>query len=116
MRIALRVVLVGLAFIALVGLAFFVVSNEAMSVSTLGTLSCDKWLSDRDAQKQGAAITEQVWIVGYLSGLAVGGGRNFWNKSSADELTPDAVFLWVDNYCSVNPQEGLAEAGHVLFT
>jgi hypothetical protein len=67
---------------------------------------CGEWLRERQSKEKHA---EQSWMLGYLSGLAVGTKRDFLRGTSSEALK-----LWVDNYCKVNPLNNLGVAGAEL--
>lgn len=85
------------------------VSTTAFAVDTRGVRSCGVWIKERQNGRGG--ISSQTWLVGYLSGLAVGSGKDFMNGTDND-----SIYLWVDNYCRANPLEHLLSAGEELAT
>ncbi len=50
-----------------------------------------------------------MWLLGYLSGLAVGASSDYLRK-----LDNDSIFVYTDNYCQANPLKSLADAGVAL--
>lgn len=84
---------------------------QAQRVLIRGVPSCGVWVKDRATKDQFNAN----WLVGYLSGKAVGSGQNFWGRQGVNSLDYESVFLWVDNYCRANPLRDLGDAGQDLF-
>ena len=87
-------------------------------VAIVGTRSCGSWVADNEKQKHGPSIGSfgnQAWLVGYLSGLAVGTNINFWGKKGVDALDNQSVYLWIDYYCKANPLKELDDAANALF-
>ena len=52
------------------------------------------------------AADEKIFLLGFLSGLAMGIQKDFLKYVDAS-----AVFIWTDNYCKANPTDGLIRAG-----
>ena len=75
-----------------------------------GTPSCGEWIAHRK-ESDTLALSNTSWLVGYLSGLAVGAGKNFLPGT---ENT--AIFSWMDNYCRSNPLKDLAAGGVALMS
>lgn len=60
-------------------------------------MSCGKWLDVRKQSNQKSWQAE-AWMTGYLSGVAVGSRRDFW------QITDEASLLhWIDKYCRESP-------------
>jgi hypothetical protein len=100
----MRITVMAIAF--LLGIA----STSANAVNVRGSRSCGLWVQYH--QQQGGnpmgADAEEQWLVGYLSGLAVGLHQDFLQSDNA------SLFAWVDNYCKNNPLNYLDEAGIYL--
>ena len=92
--------------ILLVGL---IVSTGADAVNIRGVRSCGVWVADR-AQNSFGSRTDEAWFVGFMSGLAAMSGKDIITDSDNESL-----FLWVDNYCKINPLNSTGEAAEVLF-
>lgn len=68
--------------------------------------SCGSWLSYRRAQGGPMLWQIEQWVAGFLSGMAVKqSGSDFLNG-----LDAEAVFGWLDNYCSAHPLERISNA------
>lgn len=81
-------------------------------VNIRGVVSCGTWLKER---ARGSDSYETIWIIGHLSGLAVGLNRNFWGRVGVNSLDNESVFFWMDNYCRANPLQNLAVGALDLF-
>ncbi|MCA7988918.1 hypothetical protein [Burkholderia vietnamiensis] len=92
-------------------------ASSAHAVSIRGFPSCGSWVEARTnarGAQPGAAeswvvLNEQMWLLGYLSGLAVGASSDYLRK-----LDNDSIFVYTDNYCQANPLKSLADAGVAL--
>lgn len=73
-----------------------------------GQTSCGKWLTERE-QKSWTAISQEAWLVGYLSGIAYQSRIDLLR--GADSL---ALTHWVDGYCREAPLDTLMEAANAL--
>jgi hypothetical protein len=49
------------------------------------------------------------WLLGYLSGLSIGAGRDF--LSGTDNAS---IYKWMDNYCRTNPLRDVSGGGSAL--
>ena len=76
-------------------------SSAADSVGIGHPGDCGKWVA---ARKEGGSRSWQheTWLLGYLSGLAVGLGVEFWGAKGR-RLSNEAVELYVDKWCANNP-------------
>ncbi len=83
----------------------FVAAAPAELAEARGAPSCGEWIAHRK-ESDTLALSNTSWLVGYLSGLAVGAGKNFLPGS---ENT--AIFSWMDNYCRANPLKDIASGG-----
>jgi len=105
-----------LLHIALVSMALLLSSEAALAVTIRGAASCEKWVDDREQEKSGKRMmTRDVWLVGYLSGLASGTQKEFWGKPGVDALDNDSALLWMDNYCRANPLKDADDGAVRLF-
>src|SRR5437879_4113822 len=93
--------------IMLIAMALVLFGEMALAVQVRGSRSCGIWVKDReDGRRTGrmsGSTLNNTWLVGYLSGLAFGAGKEFWGKANANNLDNESVFLWMDNYCRANP-------------
>jgi hypothetical protein len=70
-------------------------------------------VTEREREKQGRSVQSvvyQAWLIGYLSGLASGTG-----KEVIKDLDDQSIFLWIDNYCRDNPLKRTFEAAEELY-
>jgi hypothetical protein len=58
-----------------------------------GPPTCKNWVGDPSSKE-----LYKAWLIGYLSGLAMGSGKDFLNKEEATTLAQ-----WMDRYCAANP-------------
>jgi len=83
----------------------FAAAAPSERAETRGTPSCGEWIAHRK-ESDTLALSNTSWLLGYLSGLAVGAGKNFLPGS---ENT--SIFSWMDNYCRSNPLKDIAAGG-----
>lgn len=72
-----------------------------------GIDSCGTWTADRSNPRGVAALQDEQWVVGFLSGVG------FVNQDGDDPLIgvdAEAVWAWIDNYCHANPLASIARA------
>ena len=81
---------------------------DANAINIRAGTSCGQWISEKGTW-EGAGSNR--WLLGFLSGLAAGSGKDILKA-----LDNESVYLWVDNYCRVNPLRGLDEAGWELYS
>lgn len=90
------------------------------AVSVRGGRSCGEWVADQEkAKRSGAdasslvatanASADEAWLLGYLSGFAIGTGKDVLN-----ETHPKSVSLWMDNYCKANPLDPVSKGARSL--
>lgn len=91
------------------GVVMSALAFDASATTTVGAPSCGSWVSERAKGQTMMTLAEQNWLVGYLSGVAVGAASDFLKGTDNASL-----FLWVDNYCRANPLKNLAAAGTEL--
>ena len=77
-------------------------ANAYVSIISENT-TCGKWVENR---LNNNAADEKIFLLGFLSGLAMGIQKDFLKYVDAS-----AVFIWTDNYCKANPTDGLIRAG-----
>ena len=92
----------------LIGLMLSATVLEANAVEIRGLISCGVWVKDR-VEKEIGEVVNEMWLIGYLSGLATGANSDFLRGSDNE-----SIFLWVDNYCRANPLKNLDDAGIYL--
>ena len=101
----------------LVGMALVLNSEGAQAQITIrGAVGCGKWVEDESKHKNLSGINfSRSWILGFLSGAASATNKDFWGRPNIDLLDNDSVFLWIDNYCRVNPLKAVDDAAVILF-
>jgi hypothetical protein len=72
-----------------------------------GSRPCGSWLQVRTQASPDSAVL-QSWVLGYITSV----NANVLTSSQdvADGTTPDALFAWIDTYCSSHPLDSLARA------
>jgi hypothetical protein len=70
--------------------------------------SCGEWVSHRE-KSDTLALGNTSWLLGYLSGLAAGRGKDF--LSGTDN---GPIYKWMDNYCRTNPLRDVGSGGIAL--
>lgn len=90
-------------------LAISFATNSEGAVEVRGARSCGVWVKDRAEKSEMRVNANQTWLVGFLSGLALGTDSNFLKHTDNDSL-----YLWVDNYCQKNPLNDIDDAGQEL--
>jgi len=85
---------------------------QAANVTLRGASTCAIWNHERAQQR---AQYEKAWLSGYFSGLAMGTDVNFWGSKGRDEIDNEAVWKWMDSYCTANPKSSLVTAAEKLF-
>lgn len=70
--------------------------------------SCGEWIVHRE-KSDTLALGNASWLLGYLSGIAIGGGKDY--LSGTDN---SSIYRWMDNYCRKNPLRDLSSGGNAL--
>lgn len=84
----------------------------ASAVEIKGSRSCSKWLEEKRLatstreMNRIPVLISRSWFLGFLSGRADASGKNFLKG-----IDSDSIFLWLDNYCHVNPDNDLDQGG-----
>ena len=78
------------------------------AVEARQTPSCGEWVSHRE-KSDTLALGNTSWLLGYLSGLAVGRGKDF--LSGTDN---GSIHKWMDNYCRTHPLRDVGSGGIAL--
>lgn len=97
----------------LVAVMSLLVTDAAFAVKVRGVPSCGKWVKDREEMEVFRTTAITNWLVGYLSGLAVGLNKEFFHKDGV-AVDNESVFLWMDNYCRANPLKDAQEGANRL--
>ena len=79
--------------------------GHAQTVYVMGIPSCGRWVEDR-GKDSWAHVANRGWLIGYLSGIATGTGKDFIRGTDIASLV-----LWVDNFCKANPLKDVSDAG-----
>lgn len=82
------------------------IPHIAVAVEIRGHTSCGKWQSERANSQINYAET---WLMGYLSGYAVGRSRDF--LKGTDNAS---IFYWMDTYCRSNPLRDTVDGADLL--
>jgi len=75
-------------------------SDDKMVVAGAGTASCGEFIADTK-NNETLRDTYFLWAQGFLSSLNFKHLRNW--ESATDLSDPDALKLWIENYCEENP-------------
>jgi hypothetical protein len=97
----------------LVAVTLLLVTETAFAVNVRGVPSCGKWVKDRQERDVLTTTALEHWLVGYLSGLAIGLNREFFHKDGV-AVDNESILLWMDNYCRANPLKDVQEGGNRL--
>lgn len=96
----------------LIGFTALILSSaslvHAVTIEIRGGASCGQWTESR--LQDWAAIGNQRWLVGYLSGLAAA-----YRKDILRGTDNPSIFLWMDNYCRANPLKRIDNGGDLLY-
>ena len=87
-------------------LAFVMQSGQAMTIR--GAPSCGDWLIQRSSPE--GESTELAWMVGFLSGLAIG-----FNEDILAPVDNADISAWLDTYCRAHQLDSFGTVGQKLF-
>lgn len=100
------------SFAVLSACLLLMLSNAAISAPAEGAVrgapSCGEWVAHRE-KSDTLALGNGYWLLGYLSGIAVGTGKEF--LSGTDN---SAINAWMDKYCQAHPLKDLSSGGSAL--
>ena len=100
---------INLAIVSLVALSLTgEAAAQQVHIAGVGMGSCGVWAEARRLNK--AEMLEQ-WVVGFLSGVAVGAAGKLDPLHGTDF---QGVISWIDNYCSVHPLKQVSDAAQGL--
>jgi hypothetical protein len=87
-------------------------ANAEEGVWTVGyqSTTCGAWTKERREHSFARAAYEG-WITGFLSGLAIAQKSN---QNPLAGVDADAIYAWIDNYCSARPLDILSVASFAL--
>jgi hypothetical protein len=86
---------------------------SAEDITVRGAPTCRAYLAAREKGKHGdtgEALSNLVWFLGYMSGLAVGTQVNVLEKDN----NAASLINWLDVYCPRYPDKYLSDAGDLL--
>jgi hypothetical protein len=87
-------------------------SAQAYNGMGPGYRSCGAWIADRGfGPNDPMSLSEQAWVLGFLSGVASTGTGN----PLAEVVDPEAVAAWIDNYCRTHLLDPIAQAATMFF-
>jgi hypothetical protein len=90
--------------------------KPAFGTQVFGSSECGKWLGAKTEPL--SRNGHELWLVGYLSGLSVMHDRA--GLQPADPLSRlgsmNQVFVWMDNYCQLNPLKWVVQGADQLWT
>ena len=96
------------AYALIIIIAICSISNSAMAVEVRGFPTCATWLKQGNLRAF-PAMTNEFWLLGYLSGKAVGLNKDFLNGTDNE-----TIYHWVDNYCRTYPTKDVDDAARDL--
>jgi len=70
--------------------------------------SCGEWIVHRE-KSDTLALGNASWLLGYLSGIAIAGGKDYLAGSENSSL-----YKWMDNYCRKHPLRDVSSGGNAL--
>ena len=70
--------------------------------------SCGEWIVHRE-KSDTLALGNASWLLGYLSGLAAGSG-----KDTLSGTENSSIYKWMDSYCRSNPLRDLGSGANAL--
>lgn len=80
---------------------------QVKAVEVRGSRQCGTWIAEKNIQ---AGAENRTWLIGFLSGIAVGQEKNFLRGTENA-----SIFAWFDNYCRTNPLKEMSDAGVDLY-
>jgi hypothetical protein len=82
---------------------------SAEDVTVRGSQTCQAYLDAKRNSVQ-EAVKDLTWLLGYMSGLAVGTHVNILGNDNADSM-----LKWLDIYCQAYPAKYLSDAGDLYY-
>ncbi len=73
--------------------------------------ACADWTKGRQIDKGRGAMVQTSWLMGYLSGLAMGSETDIFKNAAPNE----SLFLWMDHYCESYTTNTIGEGANVLY-
>ena len=103
-----RLLRVGLVAIGIAIGALSVMGKQAYTVYGVGTVSCGKWVAEKE---QGTSASHKLsWVLGYVTGV----GSFSDDKFSLKKTDSAGITLWIDQYCAQHPLEDIVDAANKL--
>lgn len=97
---------------ALIALATF--ASGIANAEVRGARSCGVWVADRNNSDKMRASVDFTWLIGYLSGLGVGGQSIAEYRDFLKGADNESIALWMDNYCKAHPLESISTGANIL--
>jgi hypothetical protein len=72
-----------------------------------GASSCGRWVADRSGQNLYDKVSDEQWVVGFLSGV---GYESSGPDNPLNDIDADGVLAWIDNYCRAHPLDRISKA------
>jgi len=87
----------------------------AQAITVRGGSSCGQWIASKTSAPPEAdnwlRLTNEIWLIGYLSGRAMGTNVDFFEDGPDNE----SMQLWMDNYCRENPLSSVTDGAENLW-
>jgi hypothetical protein len=88
----------------------FAITQTTHAITVRGARSCGVWVEEEKKESL-QHMANQTWLIGYLSGLAVGKGKDVF-RGSPDN---NSLSLWMTNYCRANPLKDIGHGADELY-
>jgi hypothetical protein len=72
-----------------------------------GVDRCRRWTADRRDVTGPAALQDEQWVLGFLTGVGFAGSEQ---DDPLNGVTAETVWTWVDLYCAQHPAEKFVQA------
>ncbi len=95
-------------FAILMGCLLLISNAAAAEASGHASPSCGEWVAHRE-KSDTLALGNAYWLQGYLSGLAMGSGKDILAG-----MENSTVNGWMDKYCQANPLKNVAGGANAL--
>ena len=103
-----RVLVIGvITLLVVTGVGVKARKQRTYAVYAEGVTSCFAWVENRKTSKEIDWEFKGQWILGWLSGASL-------YAAQLKETDKDAVYAWVDDYCTANSLKDLDEAARDL--
>lgn len=76
-----------------------------------GAITCEDWASQRQGPDRSAALSNQDWVLGYITAYNEYLASNGDVAAGADN---ESIAAWIDTYCAAHPADVLADAARAL--